>query len=256
MIEQYALKLRQAQETKTPINPLRDGIGDKDQSLAYEIQNVNTLHRVANGAKIVGKKIGLTSLKVQEQFGISSPDFGILFNDMEVLTGLGIDASEILQPKVEAELAFVLGADLDRDQLTMIDIINAIDYAVPSIEIVGSRIRDWDIRITDTIADNASASHYVLGHTPKMLDDMDVIQCKMQMTINGELKSSGTGADCLGSPLNAVLWLARKMYDMGSPLQAGELILSGSLGPMCPVVAGDHVVANFQGLGSVSVLFK
>ncbi len=251
----YAAKLRQAQVTKTTIAPLRDEIGEHNEELAYAIQQINTNHKLVDGARIVGKKIGLTSLKVQEQFGISTPDFGILFDDMEVLNGLSLPVSETMQPKVEGELAFVLGGSLDGDNLTIIDVINAIDYVLPSIEIVGSRIENWNIRIADTVADNASASHYVLGHTPKMLDDIDIVNCKMNMTINGELKSSGSGKDCMGSPLNAVLWLARKMQSLGEPLQAGELILSGSLGPMVVVESGDQVEAVFEGLGTVSVSF-
>ena len=251
----YAAKLRQAQATKTPISPLRDDIGEHNEELAYAIQQVNTNHKLVDGARIVGKKIGLTSNKVQEQFGVSTPDFGILFDDMEVLNGLSLPISEVMQPKIEGELAFVLGGSLDNDKLTIVDIINSIDYVLPSLEIVGSRIENWNIRIADTVADNASASHYVLGHTPKMLDDIDIVNCKMNMTINGELKSSGSGKDCLGSPLNAVLWLARKMQAVGQPLQAGELILSGSLGPMVVVNAGDHVEAEFEGLGSVSISF-
>ena len=251
----YAAKLRQAQATKTPISHLRDDIGEHNEELAYAIQQVNTNHKLVDGARIVGKKIGLTSIKVQEQFGISTPDFGILFDDMEVLNGLSLPISEVMQPKIEGELAFVLGGSLDNDKLTIVDIINSIDYVLPSLEIVGSRIDNWNIRIADTVADNASASHYVLGHTPKMLDDIDIVNCKMNMTINGELKSSGSGKDCLGSPLNAVLWLARKMQAVGQPLQAGELILSGSLGPMVVVNAGDHVDAEFEGLGSVSISF-
>ena len=251
----YAAKLRQAQATKTPISPLRDDIGEHNEELAYAIQQVNTNHKLVDGARIVGKKIGLTSIKVQEQFGISTPDFGILFDDMEVLNGLSLPISEVMQPKIEGELAFVLGGSLDNDKLTIVDIINSIDYVLPSLEIVGSRIDNWNIRIADTVADNASASHYVLGHTPKMLDDIDIVNCKMNMTINGELKSSGSGKDCLGSPLNAVLWLARKMQAVGQPLQAGELILSGSLGPMVVVNAGDHVDAEFEGLGSLSISF-
>lgn len=251
----YAERLRNAQSSNTTIGPLRDEIGEHNEEIAYEIQKINTNHRLVDGARIVGKKIGLTSIKVQEQFGISSPDFGILFNDMEVLNGLSLPMSEAMQPKVEAELAFVLGASLDSENLTIIDIINAIDYVLPSIEVVGSRIENWNIRIADTIADNASASHYVLGHSPKMLDDVDVVNCKMQMTINGEVKSSGSGKDCMGSPLNAVLWLARKMKSVDQPLQAGELILSGSLGPMVGVQAGDEVEARFEGLGTVSVSF-
>lgn len=254
-IEQIAATLRDAAHSKKSISPIRAHIGDHDEATAYQIQKINHAHRISQGARMVGKKIGLTSFKVQEMFGISTPDFGILYNDMEILTGQHISMAKLMQPKVEAELAFVLGQELRGDTLTILDVINAVDYVLPSIELVGSRITDWDIKITDTIADNASASHYILGHTPKMLDDIDVVNCHMEMHINGRLSSSGSGKDCLGSPLNAVLWLARKMNELDQPLQAGEMILSGSLGPMCPVSAGDEIVANFTGLGDVAISF-
>jgi 2-keto-4-pentenoate hydratase len=250
-----AKQIRQAYKTKNTIPPIREIIGVKNIDLAYKIQQINTEHKVKKGARITGKKIGLTSLAVQKQLGVDQPDFGVLFNDMEVLNGLSISMSELIQPKAEAEIAFVLGEDLDMDLLTIVDIIGAIDYCLPAIEIVGSRIADWNIKITDTVADNASASHYVLGHTPKTLDEIDVVNCKMEMTTNGEVTSSGTGALCLGSPLNAVLWLAKKMQEVGTPLEAGEVIFSGAIGPMVKVEAGDHMVATFEGLGSVSVSF-
>ncbi len=252
---ELALRLRNAVSDKKVIPPLRDEIGLDNIALAYEIQNINTNHRLDHGARIVGKKIGLTSFSVQKQLGIDQPDFGILFNDMEVLNGTSISMGALMQPKAEAEIAFVLGEDLDEKNLTSIDVINAIDYALPSIEIVGSRIENWNIKITDTIADNASASHFVVGHTPKTLDEFDMVNCKMKMYTNGELSSEGTGAACLASPINAVLWLANKMVELGDPLQAGELILSGALGPMVQVKAGDHIMAEFEGIGSVSVSF-
>lgn len=252
---EFALRLRKAYLDKTAIAPLREEIGVEDIALAYEIQNINTAFRLDNGARIVGKKVGLTSLAVQKQLGVDQPDFGMLFNDMEILNGLSISMGELMQPKAEAEIAFVLGEDLDEDNLTSVDIINAIDYALPAIEIVGSRIENWNIKITDTVADNASASHFVVGHTPTTLDEFDMVKCKMSMFANGVLASEGTGAACLGSPLNAVLWLANKMIELGNPLQAGEVIFSGALGPMVPINAGDHLVADFEGLGSVSVSF-
>ena len=254
--EIIAKKLRDAQNTKTPIDPIRSDIGGTDIDLAYQIQTINTEHRVEGGARIVGKKIGLTSKVVQKQLGVDQPDFGVLFHDMEVLNGQSISIKEILQPKVEAEIAFVLGEDLDMEALTIVDVIDAIDYMLPSIEIVGSRIKAWDVKITDTVADNASASHYVLGHTPKTIDELDVVNTEMVMKINGEVQSQGKGAACLGSPLNALLWLAQKMQEMDEPLQAGEVILSGALGPFYDVKAGDQVTAEFTGLGSVSVSFS
>ncbi len=251
----FADQLREASESKQAISPLSEHIGVDNILLAYQIQNHNTQHKVAQGARIVGKKIGLTSHAVQKQLGVNQPDFGILFNDMELLNGGFISMSQLMQPKVEAEIAFVLGADIVQENLTVVDIINSIDYALPAIEIVGSRIANWNIKITDTIADNASASHFVVGHTPKMIDEFDMVNTKMQMTSNGALVSEGSGKDCLGSPLNAVLWLARVMQEMGQPLRAGELIFSGALGPMVQVKAGDVVSAKFEGLGEVSLEF-
>ncbi len=252
----FAERLRTASSSKLPIDPLRNEIGLENIDFAYQIQNINTAHRVMNGARIVGKKIGLTSKAVQKQLGVDQPDFGVLFHDMEVLNGLSISVKELMQPKVEAEIAFVLAQDLDEDNLTIIDIMDAIDYCLPAIEIVGSRIEGWNIKITDTVADNASASHYVVGHRPKTLDEFDVVNCKMEMSCNDKIISTGIGADCLGSPLNATLWLAKKMQEIGNPLKAGELIFSGAVGPMSVVNAGDHIQANFEGLGTVSVIFE
>lgn len=248
----YAKLLRTADLKKQTIAPLREqGVTDLD--LAYAIQNINTEHRVNAGARIVGKKIGLTSLAVQQQLGVDQPDYGVLFHDMEILNGLSVAMSEMMQPKAEAEIAFILGDDLDTDQLTILDLIHAIDFALPAIEIVGSRIENWNIKICDTVADNASASHYVLGHRPRTLDEFDMVGCSMQLHKNGTLVSEGSGAACLGSPLNATLWLANKMAALGQPLQAGELILSGAIGPMTALNTGDNIIAQIEGLGSVSV---
>jgi len=254
--ENYAERLRRAFEERKAIDPLRNEIGLDNLNFAYEIQDINTKLRIQEGARVVGKKIGLTSKAVQKQLGVDQPDYGILFHDMEVLNGSSISVKEMMQPKVEAEVAFVLGDDLDGEGITIVDLLASIDYALPAIEIVGSRIKDWDIKITDTIADNASASHYVLGHTPRTLDEFDVIECKMQMKKNNEIVSEGTGAACLGSPLNATLWLANKMIELGNPLKAGELIFSGAIGPMSNVTANDRIFVNIEGLGHVSVSFE
>lgn len=255
-IEKFALQLREAAISKVAIDPLRESIGVENIALAYKIQSANNLFRVSKGARIVGKKIGLTSVSVQKQLGVDQPDFGILFNDMEVQNGGTISIQEIMQPKVEAEIAFVLKSDLTKENLTTTEVIKAIDFALPSIEIVGSRIKNWNIKITDTVADNASASHFVVGHRPTLLRDFDMINCKMEMTINDEVVSTGSGSACLGSPINATVWLANKMVKMGSPLLAGEVILSGAVGPMAQVKAGDLVTASIEGLGSVSVRFE
>jgi 2-keto-4-pentenoate hydratase len=255
-LQKIAKSLRDAQEKNTPISPIREIIGEDNVQDAYEIQNINISHRVSQGARIVGKKIGLTSQVVQSQFGIDAPDYGILFNDMEVLNGQSISMSNLLQPKVEAEIAFILGEDLDVKEMTIIDIMDAIDYCLPAIEIVGSRIKDWNIRIADTIADNASSSHYVIGHRPRTLDEFDIVRCKMRMSANGKVISQGHGGACLGSPLNAVLWLANKMIDLGQPLEAGEVILSGALGPMAPVNSEDLIHVEIEGMGVVTAFFE
>ena len=254
-VEEIASQLRNAIAIETPIKPIRDIIGVEDLTSAYAIQRVNTQHRISSGARIVGKKIGLTSKAVQAQLGVDQPDYGMLFNTMEVLTGDTVPWNELMQPKVEAEIAFILGQDLDHPSMTVSDIISAVDYAVGAIEIVGSRIENWNIKITDTVADNASASHFVIGHRPVKLNDFDLINCQMSMDKNGKTVSEGTGADCLGSPINATLWLARTMAHLGDPLKKGEVILTGAMGPMSAVEKGDKIIARFSALGEVSVNF-
>ena len=180
-LELIAESIRKAETNRTPISPIREQIGVTDIASAYKIQNINTILRLQNGARVIGKKIGLTSPSVQKQLGVDQPDFGMLFDDMELLNGQAISISEIMQGKAEAEIAFVLAEDIDHESITLTELMECIDYALPAIELVGSRIENWDIKITDTIADNASASHFVLGHTPKTLDEFDVVDCKMYM---------------------------------------------------------------------------
>jgi len=254
-LKSLASVLREADETKIPCAPMRTVIGIEDIATAYKIQDVNNNLRVEKGGRIVGRKIGLTSKAVQKQLGVDQPDYGALFHDMEVLNGGTIPWNETMQPKVEAEIAFVLSKDLPSADIGTLDVLGAIDYALVSLEIVGSRIENWNIRITDTIADNASASHFVLGHQPMKLNQIDLINCKMVMAKNGDLVSEGKGAACLGSPINATLWLAQTMAKLGTPLKAGDLVLSGALGPMATVEAGDLVTASIDGLGTVSVVF-
>jgi 2-keto-4-pentenoate hydratase len=250
-VEEIAKSLWEANAQKSTIAPVREQIGETDLDTAYAIQQVNTERRLAAGEVIKGKKIGLTSFAVQEQLGVDQPDYGILFDTMEVKEGK-LAYSELLQPKAEAEIAFVLGEDLEGD-FNITDLIEAIDYATVSIEIVGSRVADWNIRITDTIADNASASHYILGDTKVSIDDVDLSGCKMTMTNNGETASEGTGEACMDNPLNAALWLAQTMAKQGNPLRKGEVLLSGALGPMVPITQGDEFMASIEGLGSVTL---
>ena len=255
-INEAALQLRNSSKTKTTCSPVRNLIGATDLEAAYQVQEINIADRIKNGAKPLGCKVGLTSFAVQKQLGVDQPDFGILLDDMVVEQGGTADYGLLMQPKVEAEVAFVLKSDLPSGEVSEVTLIEAIDYAVASIEIVGSRVENWDIRITDTIADNASASHFVLGANQVLLNNLDLVGCKMKLWLNDEIVSEGKGEACMGSPINAALWLANTMAKLGKPLKAGEVILSGALGPMAPVKPGDKVRASIEGLGEVSVNFS
>lgn len=254
-VRKVADLLHEATLSGAAMAPVRNLIGETDLEAAYAVQEVNTHRALDAGRRLVGRKIGLTSVAVQKQLGVEQPDYGMLFADMARTEGEEISLNDVLQPKVEAEIAFVLGRDLDDDHLTVADLFRAIEFAVPAIEIVGSRIANWDIRITDTIADNASSGLYVLGSMPKRLCDFDSRHAGMVMERQGLLVSSGVGAACLGSPLNAVLWLAKVMAKVGRPLRAGDTVLSGALGPMVPVTAGDIFNVRIEGLGSVTANF-
>ena len=255
VIEAAAARLRDAQTQGVPCEPVRTLIGDTDIAAAYQVQQINNALRLAEGGVVVGQKIGLTSLAVQKQLGVDQPDFGLLFADTEVKNGGGVRASEILQPKAEAEIAFVMKHDLP-GEITLESAKAAIDYAVGAIEIVGSRVLNWDIRITDTVADNASASHFVLGDVRQDVNELDLAAVKMQLKKNGEVVSEGMGAACMGNPLFALVWLAQTFADLGTPLKAGDIVLSGALGPMCAGEAGDTFVAEIDGFGAVAFSFE
>lgn len=254
-VSEAARRILSTYENGQPCEPIRDVLKGGSVEDAYRVQRINTDHWVGAGRRVVGRKIGLTSKAVQTQLGVSQPDFGVLFADMDVADGEPVALGRVLQPKVEAEIAFVLGSDLNDDQLTMADVMSGINYAVAAIEIVGSRIRNWDISILDTIADNASSGQFVLGQEPRRLGEFDLRLCGMVMERRAELVSAGAGAACLGSPINATLWLARTMAALGQPLLAGDVVLSGALGPMCPAQPGDVFEARIEGLGSVRAAF-
>lgn len=248
-------RLRDVYDSAQPCAPLADLLAPGDVAAAYAAQEINTRRWLAQGRVLAGRKIGLTALAVQKQLGVDQPDYGMLFTDMAVPDGIEIPRHRLIQPKAEAEIAFILERDLDRAQLTVADVIRAVAYAVPAIEVVDSRIRDWKITITDTIADNASSGLYVLGGPPRRLDGLDLHGCAMEMSSGDTVLSSGSGKACLGHPLNAVLWLAQVMARAGRPLRAGDTVLSGALGPMVPVQWGTVMEARIQGLGSVRAAF-
>lgn len=250
-------ELLTAYESGQAIPPLRDRvIAAGDIAAAYAVQRQLTEHWLTQGRRLVGAKIGLTNPAVQEAFGVFQPDFGVLFADMEVADGDTVDLGRLVQPRVEAEIAFVLKEGLPYKETTSVDVMRAVDYLLPAIEIVDSRISNWDISIVDTVADNASSGLYVLGTSPTPLREVDLRLCGMVLEHAGEPVSVGAGAACLGNPLNAVTWLACTQARMGSPLRAGDVVLSGALGPMVPVTAGARYEARISGLGSVRVAFS
>ena len=255
-IDKAAARLSASTVDRQPCAPVRDLIGSDDLVAAYAVQDRQTEAALAAGRHLVGRKIGLTAKTVQRQLGVDRPDYGMLFADMDVPCGDEISYGELIQPKCEAEIAFILGQSLDDDRLTIADILSAIEWVLPAIEVVDSRIADWDIRITDTVADNASSGRFVLGHTVRRIDQVDLINCGMVMEKGGQVVATGAGIACLGSPLNATLWLARKMAAVGRPLCAGDIVLSGALGPMIVAGPGDRFEARIEGLGSVSVGFE
>jgi 2-keto-4-pentenoate hydratase len=248
-------RLVRALATTTPCAPVRDLIGATDVAAAYLVQGHLNASRVAAGARVVGRKIGATSEAVQTQLGVDQPDFGVLFDDMGLDDGAHVPVGRLLQPKVEAEVAFVLGEDLDDGPLDLAQVRGAVDHAVAALEIVDSRIRDWDISFADTVADNASSGLYVLGSRRRTLAEVEPVGVTMSMRIDDVEVSTGTGAACLGDPLRAVAWLAHQARLFGEPLRAGQVVLSGALGPMCPVAPGSTVVAEISGLGSVTAHF-
>jgi 2-keto-4-pentenoate hydratase len=254
-VESAAARLRDAELSGVPCAPVRDVLGTSDIAAAYAVQRRNLDVRYALGRRRIGRKIGLTSEAVQSQLGVTQPDSGSLLDDMDAADGV-VPAGRLLQPRVEAEIAFWLERDVPADAKTIEDVAAAIGSAVAAIEIVDSRIAGWDISIVDTVADNASSGMFAVSGQRVPFEDVDVLAARMSMTRNGEVVSTGTGAACLGHPLNAVLWLARAAAGLGEPLLAGELVLSGALGPLVPVEPGDHVRAEITGLGSVDVQFS
>lgn len=248
-------RLIEAATSGVPCAPVRDLIGSTDITLAYAVQEHVNRARLAAGARVVGRKIGLTSRAVQEQLGIDRPDLGVLFADMEHPAGAPVPVGDLLQPKVEAEIAFVLGTDLVEGELDQDQVAAAVHHAVAAIEICDSRIAGWDITFGDTVADNASAGGYVLGTERRTLEEFNPVDAEMRMTVTGQEDSTGTGAACLGDPLLALQWLARTARELGDPLRAGQVVLSGALGPMRPVAAGAQVDVTISGLGSLSITF-
>lgn len=255
-IEQYSEELYQALLERRPVAPLISREPELTIEDAYRIQEAFVARRLAAGETIVGKKIGATSKAVQDMLGVYQPDFGMLTSGMVYQEGDTIDLSQMIQPRAEAELAFVLKEDLKGPGITAMDVIRATDYVLPCFEIVDSRITDWKLKIQDTVADNASCGVYVLGKTKGDPRKLDITLAGMVLEKNGELYSTGVGAAVQGSPANAVAWLANTLGELGIPFKAGEVILSGSQSTLVPVADGDELVCTVGGLGSCRVRFS
>lgn len=252
--------LLKAEADSVAIPPISSVFDRGDTDAGYAIQSTSVRTWLKAGRRIVGRKIGLTNPRVQQQFGVDQPDFGALFEDMRYASGDLVPFSRVLQPRIEAEMAFVLAADLTNPDPSADEVAAAVAWVQPALEIVGSRIKDWQITIVDTIADNASSGAFVLGSVTAAISDIDLVGASMTMqrTHDGqptETVSAGAGADCLGSPLIAAAWLAAEMVRRGSPLRAGDVVLTGALGPMVAVQPGDHFLAMIEGLGEVQVTF-
>ncbi|AXQ27930.1 2-keto-4-pentenoate hydratase [Solimonas sp. K1W22B-7] len=251
-LQDAAEALWTARARRVPIGQVSVSHGLSGLDSAYAVAAINARRRIAEGARVVGKKVGLTSRSVQQQLGVDQPDFGLLFDDMEFLDGDAVPMSRLIQPKAEAEVAFVVSRDLSGVPPSYSEFLAALAYALPALEIVDSAIADWKLTLVDTVADNASCGLYVLGNQPIGIGQLALGELGLQLDRNGRTESVGSGAACLAHPLRAAYWLARTMAARGEGLRAGEIILSGALGPMVPVTAGDLLMARVGALGSVS----
>jgi len=255
-ILQMADALYRARTDLVQIPPLRDSHGLATIEDAYAVQEATNTRWIKEGRRLVGRKIGLTSKAVQAQIGVDQPDSGMLWDDYAFTEGEVVDTRRFMQPKAELEVAFVMERAVDDPNVPMAELVRSIAYAVPALEIVDTAIADWDIRLVDTVADNASGGGFLLGLGARKVTDIDLRLAGGILSCNGTLVSSGVGADCMGNPLNATLWLARNMAALGRPLGEGEIVMSGALGPMVPVKSGEVYVAEIAGFAPVQVAFE
>jgi 2-keto-4-pentenoate hydratase len=250
-----AERLAAARAAGQPCAPVRTLLPEGGIAAAYAVQSAWLASQTAAGDTVAGRKIGLTNPAVQAQLGVAQPDFGTLLATMDCAQAEPIDIGRLLQPRIEAEVAFLLADDLDAPDIGPDDVLAATGSVAAALEIVDSRIADWDISIVDTIADNASSGLFTLGPERRSPSGLDLAACLMRLRRGGEQVSAGSGAECLGHPAAAVAWLAAATRSYGQPLRAGEVVLSGALGPMVPVTAGDRFTAEIGGLGTVTASF-
>ena len=253
--EQLAVDLAEAERSRVPMSPLTDAYPDIDVVDAYEIQLINIRRRLAEGATVVGHKVGLSSAAMQQMMGVDEPDYGHLLADMEVFEDIPVDAGRYLYPRVEVEVGFILADDLPGAGCTEDDVLAATAAFAPSIELIDTRISDWKIKLCDTIADNASSAGFILGAGRVSPKDIDITAIDAVLTRNGEVVAEGRSDAVLGNPVTAVAWLARKVDSFGVRLRAGDIVLPGSCTRAIDVRPGDRFVADFAGLGSVRLSF-
>ena len=254
--DELAADLAQAERSRVPMSPLTDAHPDIDVVDAYEIQLINIHQRVAEGARVVGHKVGLSSKAMQQMMGVDEPDYGHLLDEMQVFEDTPVPAGRYLYPRVEVEVAFLLAEDLPGAACTEEAVVAATAAFAPAIELIDTRITDWKIKLCDTIADNASSAGFVLGHERVSPKDIDIKTIDAVLTRNGEVVAKGRSDAVLGNPVTAVAWLARKVHDFGVRLHAGDVVLPGSCTRAIDARADDNFVAEFDGLGSVRLTFE
>ncbi|OBB44619.1 2-keto-4-pentenoate hydratase [Mycobacterium sp. 852002-51961_SCH5331710] len=254
--QKLAADLAQAERSKVPIPPLTDGHSDIDVVDAYEIQLINIRQRVAEGAKVIGHKVGLSSKAMQQMMNVDEPDYGHLLDDMAVHEDTPVKSADYLYPRVEVEVGFILADDLPGAGCTEDDVLAATAAFAPAIELIDTRITDWKIKLCDTIADNASSAGWVLGENRVSPKDIDITAIDAVLTRNGEVVAKGRSDAVLGNPVTAVAWLARKVDSFGVRLKAGDIVLPGSCTKAFDATPGADYVADFAGLGSVHLSFE
>ena len=254
--DELAADLAQAERSREPIVPLTVAYPDIDIVDAYEIQLINIRQRVAEGARVLGHKVGLSSKAMQQMMGVDEPDYGHLLDEMQVFEHTPVHTGRYLYPRVEVEVGFILADDLPGADCTEDDVLAATEALVPSIELIDTRITEWKIALCDTIADNASSAGFVLGEARVSPADVDVQMIEAVLTRNGDLVAEGRSDAVLGNPVTAVAWLARKVESFGVRLKKGDIVLPGSCTRAIDVRAGDEFVADFAGLGAVRLSFE
>ena len=254
-LQSLAQELITAETQQAPIGPITDRVPDFSVDDAYNVQAIVLAQRLNAGRSIVGRKVGLTSKAMQQMLGVDQPDYGVILDDMIIVDGAEYAAANLLQPRIEPEIAFMMKKALNGPNVTAEQVVDATDYVFPSLEVIDSRIRDWKIKLQDTIADNASSARVVVGTNRVYLDGLDLAEEELVFEKNGEELGRATGAAVLGNPVNAVAWLANTLAHYNAGINAGDIVMPGALTGATPVKAGDSIKASFKRVGTVSVRF-